>query len=118
MIKLKITKDKLKSVIQIVGLITTQLRKDKPNLKEWPLAHTNVHLHVLDKISRKMRSKLVMLEDKPGNQVITYSIDEIHALVIVVNVKIDKDSQWREWDPYSKAVFQEISTVIFQKLLS
>lgn len=114
MIRLKITKDKFKSIIQVIDTIRVQLQKDKPDLKEWNLATANAHLYVLNDMSRKMRSKLPLLEDKPGNHKITWSVNENQALIIMAR----KDLGGAMGDSYNMATFQEISVPIYKILLS
>ena len=115
--KLILTKDKFKAIIQVIDCIRFQLLQNKINLKDWPLAVTNAHLFVLDDLSRRMRSKLPMMEDKPGNKVVRYEINAIQALVLVSYDDLVKPSS-AGMDPFAYSIFKEISGTIFQKLLS
>jgi len=112
MIKLKLTKNKLITFINSITQITECLRANKKNLKDWSLIQTNTHLLVLDELSRKLRSKLILIETKPGHYHLTYSINEMHALVFISHKSIYTP------DPYTMAVVEEISSSIFLKLLS
>ncbi len=114
MIRIKLTKDKFKSIIQVIDTIRLQLNKDKLHLKEWDLAMANAHLCVLDDLSRKMRSKLPLMEDKPGFHKLTWSVNENQALIIMSR----KDLGGGMEDSYNMATFQEISDPIYKVLLS
>lgn len=117
MTKMKLTKDKFKALIQVIDSIREKLITDKSNLKDWPLAVANAHLFVLNDLSRRMRSKLPMMEDHPGNKSIRYEINAIQALVFMsYKNTIMPDSPGMS--PYTYSVFIEISDPIFQKLLS
>lgn len=112
MIKLKTTKNKFIATINAVGQMAASIRNNKKNLKDWPLVQANAHLFVLEEISRKMRSKMIMLETKRDHHAFTYSINEIHGLVFITN-KGNFPA-----DPYTMSVIEEISNIIFLKLLS
>lgn len=112
MIKLKLTKNKLITFINSVTQITECLRTNKKDLKDWQLIQANTHLLVLDELSRKLRSKLILIETKPGQHNLTYSINEMHALVYISHKGIYVP------DPYTMAVIEDISSHIFLKLLS
>ena len=114
MIRIKLTKDKFKSIIQVIDTIRAQLKKDKLDLKKWDLAMANAHLFVLNDLSQKMRSKLPLMEDKPGNHKIMWSVNENQALIIMSR----KDVGGAMGDSYNMATFQEISGPIFKVLLS
>lgn len=92
--------------------MTASLKNTKKNLKDWPLVQANAHLYVLEDLSRKMRSKVIMLETKQGQHAFTFSINEIQGLVFITN----KGNFYP--DPYTMSVIEEISNVIFMKLLS
>lgn len=112
MIKIKITKGKLASMVISITSLTQKLRADIHNMKyDMARASTNAHLYVLDDLSRKMRSKLILLEDKPSIHQLYFSINEIQALVIIIH------KQNISHNPYSMAVMHEISDMIFKKLL-
>jgi len=110
MIKLKLTKDKFIALINSVTAITECLRNNKKDLTGWPLMHANAHLMVLEELSRKMRSKLVLMEYRPGTYTFTWSINEIQALVFITNKGIFNP------DPYTLAIIEEISSPFFRKL--
>lgn len=117
MIQFKLTKDRFKAIIQVVDAIRAQIKKTKHDLKQWDLAMANGHLFVLDELSRKMRSKLVMIEHHSGSKKMTYSFDAIQCLVMMNHsdmVKPDAPGM----DPYSYSIFKEISDPISLKLLS
>ena len=117
MTKLKLTKDKFKAIIQVIDSQRFQLKKNKFTLKDWPLAVVNAHLDVLDDLSRRMRSKLPMIEDKPGNHPIRYEINSIQALILMsYNELVNPTSPGM--DPFAYSIFNEISAPLFQKLLS
>ncbi len=103
----------------MIEIITKQLHKNKISEKEWPLARTNAHLDVLEELSRKIRSKLVLIEEKPLSSPLTYSISKIQAFILVANKDICKGSNQKSYlDPFSQALLEEISVPVFQKLLS
>lgn len=112
MIKLKLTKNKLITFINSITQITECLRANKKDLKDWPLIQANTHLLILDELSRKLRSKLILIETRTGQHILTYSINEMHALVFISHKSIYTP------DPYTMAVIEDISGVIFLKLLS
>lgn len=117
MIKLSLTKDKLKSTVQMVHALIESIRKNKNSLNDWPLIQANAHLYVLDDLSRRMRSKLVLMEDKSGIHPVKYSINEIQAMILIsYNDILSHDSPGM--NPYSYSLFKEISGTLFQKLLS
>lgn len=78
----------------------------------FPRAQANAHLYVLYGISKKMRTKLILVEDMAPNKRFKYPIDEIQALVLMSCPDIVNK------DPYCTAVIQEISNPIFQHLLN
>lgn len=112
MIRLKLTKNKLITAIHAVCSMTDSLRNSKKNLKDWPLVQANAHLYVLEDLSRKMRSKSILVENKQGQHALIYSINEIQGLVFITN-KGNFPA-----DPYTMSIIEEISNVIFLKLLS
>lgn len=112
MIKFKTTKNKFIATVNAVGNMASSIRNNKKNLKDWPLVQANAHLFVLEEISRKMRSKMILLETKSQHHAFTYSMNEIHGLVFIAN-KNNFPA-----DPYTMSVIEEISNIIFLKLLS
>lgn len=117
MIQLSLTKEKFKATIQLIHSIIASIRNNKSNLTNWNLAQANAHVFFLHELSIKMRSKLVLIEDKPGDHRLKYSINEMQALVIVTYKDIIKPDS-PGMNPYCYSIFEEISTPIFQKLLS
>lgn len=91
--------------------MAASIRTNKKNLKDWPLVQANAHLYVLDDLSRRMRSKLILIETKQGQYTFNYSINEIQALVFITH----KDNF--NPDPYTMAIIDEISNTVFMKLL-
>lgn len=115
--KYKFTKDKFKAFIQVIDFIRGQLEKEKFHPKRFSLAVIKAHLYVLDKLSRKMRTKLPMLEDRTGNHIIRYEIDPIQILVLISHKDITVPDA-PGMNPYSYSVFMEITQHIYQKQLS
>lgn len=112
MIKLKLTKEKFITVINVITGITQQLRAYHGSLKyDITRMQANAHLYILDDLSRKMRSKLIMIEDKYNDHQFTFSINEMQALVFHVNTGICTHT------PYATAIIQEISVPICKRLL-
>lgn len=112
MIRLKLTKNKLLTAKDAVGCMSDSIRNNKINLKGWPLVQANAHLYVLEDLNRKMRSKAILVETKPGQHPVIYSINEIQGLVFITN------KENFPADPYTMSIIEEISNVIFLKLLS
>lgn len=112
MITLKITKDKYIAIINGITGITQKMRDDLKIMEhDMNRAQTNAHLDVWEDLSRKMRSKVVMMEKKPGNHKVNFSVNGIEALLFVVYRKACYQ------EPYIMATLQEISDPIFQRLL-
>lgn len=112
MIRLKLTKDKFISIIKVVEAIIHQI---ETNLSVQPrdivYARMNADIFELKELSRKMRSKLVMMEDHQRNHPFKYTITPTQASCIM---------QYKNscsYDSYSISVIQEISVSIFHKLL-
>lgn len=114
MIKTRITKDQFRSIVQVIDTIRIQLKKDKLDLKEWDLAMANAHLFVLTDLSQKMRSKLPMMEDKPGHHKINWSVNENQALILMSRKNVGNSMN----NSFNMATFEEISGPIFKVLLS
>lgn len=115
--KLKLTKDKMKALVQVIHFLITRLENDKHDLKEWPRILCNAHLFVFRTLSQKLRKKLITLENHPGTKPVTYEIDPIQAAVLMAHQeKITAGASGM--DSYSYGVFVEISGPIFKKLLS
>jgi predicted DNA-binding protein (UPF0251 family) len=113
MIQLKLTKDKFIAIINVVTVITQALDKQLAGMKrDMKFARVRSDISVLQELSRKMRSKYVMMEDKEGNHRVTLSVNEIQAFVIMYYRDIDKQ------EAYNSAVLHEISDTIFQNLLT
>lgn len=112
MIKLKITKNKFIAMVNSVTEIIDRLKQNKKKLEGWPLIHANAHLYMLEELSRKMRSKIVLIETKQGSHRMIFSINEIEAFAFVVNKDIFNQ------DPYTMAIIEQISGPIFLRLLS
>lgn len=115
--KLKLTKDKLKALVQVINFLITHLENEKKDLKEWPRIHCNAHLFVFRILSQKLRRKLITLENYPGSRKVLYEIDPIQATVLMT-YKGRVMAGDAGIDAYAYGVFVEISTPIFQKLLS
>ena len=113
MIKLKLNKDKLISFARVVDDISKKL-KAKISLMPVDIlkAEANAHLANLKDLSKRIRSKLVMLEDEPGPKRLTYSVNEMQAFAVM------KYEGLYEHDPYQKATIQEISVPIYKILLN
>ncbi len=116
MIKILTTKDKFKATIRALHVIIDQLEKNKAKYHEWDLVQTNAYLIVLHALSRKLRSKLIILENRPSNYKFRYSIDELHAMVLVYYYRMAQFKS--QLDPYSDAALNEASVPIFLRLLS
>lgn len=112
MIKLKLTKDKFIAVISVLDAIIDRLNKQIPSMKQdMAYARIKADVYVLQDLSRKMRSKLVMIEDRSGSHPMTYSVTEPQACCIMQYYTPNTKQ------PYSMAIMQEISDPIYQKLL-
>lgn len=116
MIKILTTKDKLKATIRGLQIIIDKLTKDKREYREWDLIQANAYLPALNSLSRKLRTKLISLEERPSNYRFRYSIDELHAMVLVYYYQMAQFKS--QLDPYCDAALQEASGPIFLKLLS
>lgn len=112
MIKQKITKDKFIAIIHAITGITNKLRNDTQNMRYDVIrARTNAYLYIMDDLCRKMRSKLVLIENKPGTYSINLAVNEMQAFVLNLNKGICK------YDPYTDSVFHELCDNLFKKLL-
>lgn len=112
MIKLKLTKEKLSLVIGVLTKVIDTLDNTIMNMKPTiEFCRVKSDLCELKEISRKMRSKLVIMEDKPNKHPITYSVTEIQAFIIMYYRNICR------YDPYSESIMNDISETIFKKLL-
>lgn len=113
MIRIKLTKDKLIAIAQVVAIIRDHLQKSIPSMPyDLTRVDANVHLYTLEELSRKLRSKIVMMEHEPGNKPITYTFTGNQALAIIKYKEIYNSS------PYRMAILQEISEPMFKKLLN
>lgn len=112
MIKLKLTKEKFSLTIgvltKVIHTLDNMLMGMKPTIE---FCRVKSDFCELKELSRKMRSKLVIMEDKPNKHPLTYSVTEIQAFIIMYYRNICKH------DPYSESIMNDISETIFKKLL-
>lgn len=112
MIKLKLTKDKFIAVINVVTIIIDVIEKKLHGMnRDMQFARIKSDLYELNELSRKMRSKFVMIENRSGDHTINFSVSETQAFIIVYYKEICKHPS------YSMAILQEISDPIYKKLL-
>lgn len=112
MIKLKISKDKFIAIISSITGIRNKIYSGIPHLEYNLLrAQANAHVYILDDLSRKMRSKLVLMENMQGSNKITFSVNEMQAFVIVSNSNVFTHSA------YAMSVMNEVGETIFKRLL-
>lgn len=116
MIKILTTKEKFKATIRAIQIIIDKLEKDKVGYREWDLVQANAYIVILNILSRKLRSKLITIEERSANYRFRYSMDEVHAMVLVYYYQMAQFKS--QLDPYSDAALQEASRPIFMKLLS
>lgn len=109
--RLKLTKDKFISFIKAVQIITGHLQEQK-NGMDYTLerARVNVYLSIMQDLSRKMRSKIIMLESEFSDKKLTYTFTDMQLLIIFTYRKIEMDS-------YTTAVLEHESTKVLPKLL-
>lgn len=114
MIKLKITKIKLKAIVNAITAITNDLRTRIQLMKyDMGRAQANAHLYILDDLSRKIRSKLILIENYPETYRLTFSINEMQAYVIII-----ADNKIFTSSPYVMSIMSEVSDIIYKKLLN
>lgn len=115
--KLTLTKDKLQAVVQILTSLIFQIENEIIYQKDWPRILSNAHLFFFREFSRKVRKKLINLEDARGDKRVRYQIDPMQAAVLLSHRdKVKADSPGM--DAYAYGVFVEISGQLFKKLLS
>lgn len=115
MIKILTTKDKFKATIQALQIIIDKLAKDKYQYQEWDRVFANAYLGTLNTLSRKLRSKLINLEEKPSNHRFRYSIDPIHAAAFMYYYRMQAFKE--KLNPYCISVMEEVSGSVLLKLL-
>lgn len=109
--RLKLTKDKFISFLKAVQTITGHLQDQKKGM-DYTLerARVNVYLYIMEDLSRKMRSKLIMLESESGNKKLSYTFTGMQLLIIFTYRKI-------EMDAYTTSVLEQESAKVLPKLL-
>jgi len=116
MIKLHLNKYKLISVIKITEMIKQILPSEFAvvtlSLKR---AEITAHNFVINELSRKLRSKYISIEHKPGTHNFFISIDEMQAYILMLYYHPDLSESIT---PYDLSVMGEILTPCFKHLLN
>ena len=111
MIRIKLTKDKLISFLKATETIIHHLHNQKSGM-DYTIdrVRVNVYLSIMQDLSRKLRSKLIIIESVSGNKKVTYTFTGMQLLIIFTYRKIEMDS-------YTMAILEQESTKVLPKLL-
>ncbi len=115
MIQLKLDKFKIISLIKIVDLVNQDLTIYKTQLKySLKRAEVSAHLFILEELSRKLRSKFILVEHKPEHCRFMFSVNEMQAYVLILY----KNNIPFIGSEFDQAVMENISAPIFKHLLN
>lgn len=114
MIKLQLNKYKIVSLIRVTEAVLNKITNERNGLNySLKRAEISAHKFILQELSRKLRSKFVMIEHKPDMQNFFFSVNEMQAYVLILY----KDTPIGKTD-YDYITMQDLSVPIFKKLLN
>lgn len=114
MIKLQLNKFKIVSLIRITEAVVNRITNERQQLTySLKRAEITAHKFILQELSRKLRSKFILIEHKPDMQNFFFSVNEMQAYILILY----KDTAIGKTD-YDYLTIQDLSVPIFKKLLN
>lgn len=115
MITLRLTKHKIASMIHIVQDIIAALTRDRQALTHsLKRAEISAHLFVLEDLSRKLRRKLIDVENRFSDYKFNLSVNEMQAYLLVL---YRNDALFNNQKSYHVLTMAQITEPIFKHLL-
>lgn len=116
MIKLKLTKNKIVSVIAMVSDVILSLHTERKQLTySLKRAEIAAHLYTLEAFNKKLRMKSINVEEKFQNYNFTIAITEMEAYLFILYTE---PYNFTSEQSFNLLTMKQISEPIFKHLLS
>lgn len=112
MIKIKTTRQKIGALITITAAIIHYIKAQREQLKySLKRAELSAHLYIIEELSRKVRAKFILTENKPANAKLQMSFNEMEAYILMCY------APEKNIGNYELSVISEMKGPVFQHLL-